>query len=113
MGNTIDSIDEQIKRLKQRKASMVAKRNKRRRRLDARCKILVGSHLKKLADADDEEAATVYQRVIADLREDERSRKTLDDLEALDREVAAETSRRTNSVETEASAGTAEEGTHD
>lgn len=113
MGNRLDNIDEQIKRLKQRKAALVAKRSTRRRRLDARCKILVGARLKKRGEEGDGEAAAVYQRVIADLRQDERSRKALDDLEALERELAAETSPRASPAEAETSAGTAEEGTHD
>ena len=113
MANSIDNIDEQIKRLQQRKAALVAKRSTRRRRLDARCKILVGARLKKRGEEGDKEAAAVYQRVIADLREDERSRKALDDLEALDREFAAETSRRASSAKASAPAGTPEEETHE
>lgn len=106
MGSTIDNIDEQIKRLKHRKMTLLAKRNTSRRRLDARCKILVGAHLKKLAEEGDGAAVAVYRRVIADLREDERSRKALDDLEALDREVAAEASRPAGSAELSAPAST-------
>ena len=79
MDSRIGDIDEQIKRLKQRKAALVAKETQRRRRLDARCKILVGAHLRKLAEEGDAEAPAAYRRVIANLREDERSRKSLDE----------------------------------
>ena len=79
MGNRIDSIDEQINRLKQRKAALVAKQTRRRRRLDARCKILIGAELLAMARRGDVEAKRIYQGVLARLREDERSRKALDE----------------------------------
>ena len=82
MGDRIDGIDEQIKRLKQRRAALMAKQTQRRRRLDARCKILIGAELLATARRGDIEAKRVYQDVLARLRKDERSRKTLDEWEA-------------------------------
>ena len=81
MASRIDNIDEQIKRLKQRKAALVAKESKRRRRLDARCKILIGAELLATARRGDVEAKRVCQGVLARLRDDERSRKALDEWE--------------------------------
>ena len=76
---TIDQIDSQIEKLKERRRILAAKKERRRRRIDTRCKILVGAHLKKLADAEDAAATAIYRRVIDELREDERSREALDE----------------------------------
>ena len=76
---TIEQLDAQIEKLKERRRILAAKKERRRRRIDTRCKILVGAHLRKLADAGDAAATAVYRRVIAELREDERSREALDE----------------------------------
>lgn len=68
----IESIDEQIARLQERRQQAVARARERDRKRDARRKIILGGGLARLAGDSDPEAVSVLARLRAGLSDRDR-----------------------------------------
>ena len=71
MATTLQAIDEQIEKLKQRRAAVKAREHANERKRDTRRKVLLGAGLLALVRNGDVEAVTVYGRIRAALNERE------------------------------------------
>ena len=58
---TLESIDQQIAQLKERRAAVLARERDRQRKRDARCKVILGGGLLARVRAGDRQAAEVYR----------------------------------------------------
>ena len=88
MSSELEKIDAQIATLREKKKAIQARERERWRKVDARCKILLGGGLLRLKRQGAADASAVYERIASAL--EERDRLVFEEWKALENRRDAE-----------------------